>query len=153
MPTKHYDEDKGAWRVEFGLPAEAAAEKAWVCGEFNDWSKDATPMAKGADGRLTVSVWLDPGEYRFRYYLGGNDWENDWAADDYVPNEHGGTDSLVVVPEPPEASARDLAVDEGSAGSPRGERPGAAQVVEPPSAPHPGRRQLSSTPAADKQSR
>ena len=36
--------------------------------------------------------------YRFRYYLGEGRWENDWAADAYVDNEHGGSDSVVVVP-------------------------------------------------------
>ena len=33
--------------------------------------------------------------YRFRYLLDGRRWENDWEADDYVDNDHGGQDSVV----------------------------------------------------------
>ena len=35
--------------------------------------------------------------YRFRYYLGGGRWENDWDADSYVDNEFGGADSVVTL--------------------------------------------------------
>lgn len=45
------------------------ASEAYVCGEFN----------------------------RFRDLLGGDQWENDWEADDYLPNEFGGEDSVVAV--------------------------------------------------------
>ena len=31
----------------------------------------------------------------FRYVLDGELWENDWAADDYLPNSHGADDSVV----------------------------------------------------------
>ena len=35
--------------------------------------------------------------YRFRYLLDGERWDNDWAADAYVPNEFGSDDSLIKV--------------------------------------------------------
>ena len=42
---------------------------------------------------------MDSGrQYRFRYLFDEGRWENDWAADDYVANEFGGEDSVVVVP-------------------------------------------------------
>ncbi len=34
---------------------------------------------------------------RFRYLLDGERWENDWAADGYVPNPFGSEDSLLEV--------------------------------------------------------
>jgi 1,4-alpha-glucan branching enzyme len=99
MPTKTLDADSGKCRVEFRLPADVGAGQAWLCGEFNDWSRDDTPMVAQEDGSLAVSVELEPGQsYRFRYYLGEERWENDWAADAYVDNEFGGSDSLVIVP-------------------------------------------------------
>jgi hypothetical protein len=32
--------------------------------------------------------------YRYRYLIDGHRWENDWNADEYVPNAHGGDDSV-----------------------------------------------------------
>ena len=39
--------------------------------------------------------------WRFRYVLDGERWENDWAADDYLPNSHGGpvTDKHLLIEE------------------------------------------------------
>jgi hypothetical protein len=88
----------GRATVEFRLPPEAGAKQAWLAGEFNDWSVHSHPLRRHDDGSLTVTVELDPGSYRFRYYLGDGEWENDWSADAYVDNEHGGQDSLIVIP-------------------------------------------------------
>ena len=88
----------GRATVEFRLPPEAGATQAWLAGEFNDWSIESHPLQRLDDGSLVVTVELDPGSYRFRYYLGNGEWENDWAADSYVDNEHGGQDSLIVIP-------------------------------------------------------
>jgi len=100
VPTTTYDE-RGRATVAFRLPPEASSGKAWLSGEFNGWSTDAVPLELAGDGSLVTSIELEPGTYRFRYYLGDGEWENDWAADAYVDNEHGGQDSVVVVPPPP----------------------------------------------------
>jgi len=66
-----------------------------VVGDFNNWTPGANPMTAGAAGwtcTLTVPVGK---RYRFRYVLDGQRWENDWEADDYVDNDHGGQDSVV----------------------------------------------------------
>jgi hypothetical protein len=53
-------------------------------------------MRRDADGGFSLTIELEPGRaYRFRYLLDGDRWENDWAADAYVPNEFGADDSLV----------------------------------------------------------
>lgn len=100
MPSTSYDDD-GRANVEFRLPREAGLGTAWLSGEFNDWSTDATVLHREDDGSIVATIPLEPGTYRFRYYLGDGNWENDWAADAYVDNEHGGQDSVVVVPPPP----------------------------------------------------
>ena len=87
----------GKVRVGFSLPAEIEAERAAVCGDFTGWKPDKS-MKRGKDGRWQTSVALDAGRsYRFRYLLDGTRWENDWAADAYVPNPFGGDDSVVQV--------------------------------------------------------
>jgi hypothetical protein len=85
----------GQFVATFRLPADVATEQACVVGEFNDWSPTAHPMERGEDG-FTATIALAPGRtYRFRYLLDGERWQNDWAADEYVPNEFGGTDSVI----------------------------------------------------------
>lgn len=91
--------------VSFELPSVVAATSVSVCGEFNDWSPDAQPLARLEDGRFRAVVPLAGGRrWRFRYLLDGQRWENDWAADDYVPNGYGSHDSVVdltgVLPSP-----------------------------------------------------
>lgn len=55
-------------------------------------------MKRRKDGSFSTAVSLKPGqEYRFRYLLDGQRWENDDQADGYVPNEYGAEDSLVQV--------------------------------------------------------
>ena len=100
MPTKDIDTRTGRYVVAFRLPPEVGAEQAWLAGDFNEWSTEALPMHREADGgMLAVVEDLEPGkELRFRYYLGDGRWENDWAADAYVDNEFGGSDSLLVLP-------------------------------------------------------
>ena len=86
------------YRVTFELPAEVGAEHAAICGEFNDWSTDSTPLKRRKDGAFSVTVSLEAGRsYRYRYLLDGERWENDWSADAYAPNQFGTDDSIVTV--------------------------------------------------------
>jgi 1,4-alpha-glucan branching enzyme len=86
----------GTCKVTFELPAQDGITGVHLCGEFNDWSTTATPMTRRKDGTFQATVTLDTERsYRFRYLLDGERWENDWAADDYVPNDYGGDDSVV----------------------------------------------------------
>ncbi|MGI5173195.1 isoamylase early set domain-containing protein [Treponema sp. OMZ 840] len=85
--------------VTFSLPAEAAhgAEKVWLCGDFNNWSTSETPLKKQKNGSFSVTLSLESGqEYQFRYLIDGKTWENDWAADKYLPAPFSATDNSVV---------------------------------------------------------
>ena len=87
---------KGRASVTFTLDPGVGAQIAAVCGEWNDWSADADVMRRDAEGRFSVTVDLEAGRaYRFRYLLDGQRWDNDWAADAYLPNGFGGDDSAV----------------------------------------------------------
>ena len=84
---------RGEAEVNFSVPGACGARAAAVVGEFNEWSPTAHPMTRGDDG-FFVTLTLPTGRtYRFRYLLDGERLQNDWAADAYVPNEHGGDDS------------------------------------------------------------
>jgi len=86
----------GRANVTFTLDPRVDAQTAAVCGEWNDWSPSADVMRRDADGGFSVTVELEAGRaYRFRYLLDGVRWDNDWAADAYLPNSFGGDDSVV----------------------------------------------------------
>ena len=51
---------------------------------------------KNGDFKATIKLHRDK-EYKFRYFIDGTRWENDWCADKYVPNTFGSDDSLVIV--------------------------------------------------------
>ncbi|PIE81992.1 MAG: glycoside hydrolase [Chloroflexi bacterium] len=98
MLKKSYSKTGKKCRVTFKLPADVNAETAVLCGDFNEWNTDGTPMRKLKDGSFSATMSLDAGKaYRFRYFLDGTRWENDWEADEYLPNSHGEDDSIVNV--------------------------------------------------------
>jgi 1,4-alpha-glucan branching enzyme len=83
-------------RVTFSVPAEVQAQEVYLCGEFNDWSQTSHPLTRRKDGRFSTTLSLETGrDYRFRYLLDGEHWENDWEADTYLPNDFGSEDSVV----------------------------------------------------------
>jgi hypothetical protein len=81
-------------RRTFRLPA-SVGERVALVGELNGWSPTANPMRRDGDW-FTTTLDLEPGRiYRYRYLVDGERWENDWAADAYVPNAFGTEDSVV----------------------------------------------------------
>jgi 1,4-alpha-glucan branching enzyme len=97
---KQYLKTRPVSKVTFSLPPEAAPEahQVYLVGEFNQWNPQATPMRRLKNGEFKVTVDLEPGrEYRFRYLIEGEVWENDWSADRYVPCTYAGEENSVVV--------------------------------------------------------
>ena len=98
MLKKNYSKTGQICRVTFKLPAAVEAEMVSLCGEFNEWDPEADPMHKLKDGSFSTTISLEANNsYRFRYFLDGERWENDWQADLYVPNEFGSEDSVITV--------------------------------------------------------
>lgn len=98
MIIKNVSENKKVCQVTFELPNEVKAETAFLCGDFNEWSKISHPMDRQQDGKFTLTLSLEVGRaYHFRYWLDGERWENDWCADCYKPNPFGSEDSVVTV--------------------------------------------------------
>jgi 1,4-alpha-glucan branching enzyme len=85
-------------RVTFRVPSEVEAKQVYLCGDFNDWSRSSHPLKQRKDGSFSTSITLETGkDYRFRYLLDGERWENDWEADAYAPNDFGSEDSVIKV--------------------------------------------------------
>ena len=98
MLKKQYAKDKKTCKVTFALPDEVNASSAALHGDFTKWGKGPIKMKRYKDGNFKASVTLKAGkQYRFRYLLDGDRWENDWQADAYVPNDFGTDDSIVKV--------------------------------------------------------
>ncbi len=97
---KQYLKSDSSCNVTFRLPKEAApdAQVITVVGDFNNWNSAETLMKrlKSGDFKVTLKLPCDS-EYRFRYLIDSNRWENDWCADRYVPNSFGCDDSMVII--------------------------------------------------------
>jgi hypothetical protein len=97
VPLEKRSSDRiGTVAVTFRIPADAGAATAALLGDFSDWAP--MPMTPTDDGGHVLKVDLPAGvSYRFRYLLDGERWANDWQADDYVANNYGSDDSVVVI--------------------------------------------------------
>src|SRR5690349_9694591 len=62
-------------------PAEGNPQKVNVAGDFNNWSRDATPMQKGGDNAWSATVKLNEGVQHYKFVVDGDKWVNDPNAD------------------------------------------------------------------------
>ncbi len=82
--------------VMFALDAPQAKEVR-VTGEFSNWSREGLSMDKdGADGLWKVVADIATGEYEYRFIVDGV-WVRDPNNNDYVRNEFGQENSLLIV--------------------------------------------------------
>ncbi|MFP4473937.1 MAG: isoamylase early set domain-containing protein [Desulfatibacillaceae bacterium] len=96
---KKYLKTKPVCKTTFELPKDAVSgdPAVFLVGDFNAWSKTATPMKRLKNGQYKATVDLEAGRsYRFRYLIGEDQWENDWEADRYEPSPYTGADNSVV---------------------------------------------------------
>lgn len=101
MLKKQYQKSKPVCKVTFTLPTEALeAKEVRVLGEFNDWSWENGIVMKKAKGEFKAVATLPAGrQYQFRYMADNGAWENDFAADAYLPTPFGVENSVVFVDE------------------------------------------------------
>ena len=97
MLEKKFTPKRTVCKVTFSVPSEIVSEKVTLAGDFNDWDTSSLELKK-KNGIYETEVRLKPeSEYKFKYLIDGEVWENDYAADAYVPNEFGTEDSLVTI--------------------------------------------------------
>lgn len=142
MLKKDYSKTKKVCKVTFSLPATAVQDGAEVrvLGDFNNWTWQSGLLMKAGKTEYTASIELALGaNYEFRYAINNERWENDWAADAYVPSPFDGiTNSLVSVSAVVDGELTGKA-DGGkkvkATGAPKAEKPAAAAKEEAPKAP------------------
>ena len=99
MITKEFTPKRTVCKVTLTLPKEWADKEVAVAGDFNCWDTSAEKLKKSKKGWTTTLRLKPESEYTFKYFIDGERWQNDDAADKYVSNEFGTDDSVVVVGE------------------------------------------------------
>jgi len=96
--NKKYLKSKPICKVTFKVLKDEcnAANKVSLAGDFNDWRETPMKKLKSGDFSLTLDLETDH-KYQFRYLVNEEKWENDWAADEYVPSPLSYEDNSVVV--------------------------------------------------------
>ena len=84
-----------AVRVTFTL-VEPDANQVALCGDFNGWACDATPMKWHDGGQWERTVALAPGRYEYKILVDGQ-WTHDPLARENVWNPHGTLNSVIEV--------------------------------------------------------
>ena len=98
MLKKQYAKDKKTCKVMFVLSDQVNAETVTLHGDFTKWEKAPVKMKRYKDGNFKASVTLKSGkQYRFRYQLDGERWENDWDADRYATSPVSPEENSVIV--------------------------------------------------------
>lgn len=97
MLKKAFTPKRTICKVTFSIPEQWVEKDVKLVGDFNNWDKEADSLEKKKD-KWEITMRLKPERnYRFKYFIDGERWENDDAADAYVPNDFGSEDSVVEV--------------------------------------------------------
>lgn len=97
---KAYPKKGTTCKVTFEIPMEATTgvKKIALVGDFNNWDTNAHILSRNKDGLYSITIVLEQGhEYQFRYLMDDFRWENDWAADKYLPSSFANCDNSVVI--------------------------------------------------------
>lgn len=97
MLQKEFTPKRTVCKVTFKVPAEVAEKEVALVGDFNNWDPKADKLKKKNGAWETVVRFKPETEVKFRYFVDGEKWINDDAADAYVPNEYGTEDSFVKI--------------------------------------------------------
>lgn len=81
--------------VKFVLE-ESRAQKVSLCGTFNGWSTEVTPMKKDGAKQWAATLCLAPGRYEYKFLV-DDAWRTDPSARENVPNQFGSLNSVLEV--------------------------------------------------------
>ena len=96
MVQKTYFKTKDYCKVKFIFNIENA-ETIEILGLNSDWQNSIT-MSKKKDGTFSCDVTIPKNtQHQFKYLVNQNEWLNDPDADDLVPNEFGGSNSVIIL--------------------------------------------------------
>ncbi len=89
----------GEYDHEFTYKPDGAPSKVSVAGDFNNWSTDVNPMAKGDDGVWRAKIKLPEGVQHYKFVVDGNQWKTDPAGDKSLESDdnYGGKNSGIFI--------------------------------------------------------
>ncbi|MBU2870688.1 isoamylase early set domain-containing protein [Colwellia sp. E2M01] len=94
MLTKKFFKTKDEAEVTFEFNRSDVTNAALV-GDFNDWQAIDMKFNKKTKSFITKVRLPKGGTFHFRYLLNDSEWENDYKADQYLPNAFGTENSVV----------------------------------------------------------
>ena len=96
MVLKTYYKTKDYCKVKFSFTNENA-ETIEILGLNSDWQKSII-MSKKKDGTFSADINLPKdSKHEFKYLVNQTEWINEPEADTEVPNEFGGSNSVIVL--------------------------------------------------------
>ncbi|ASP47264.1 isoamylase early set domain-containing protein [Cognaticolwellia beringensis] len=95
MLTKKFFKTKDETEVTFEFNRSDVTTAALV-GDFNDWQAIEMKFNKNSKSFKTKVRLPKNGVFHFRYLLNDSEWENDDQADQYLANEFGSENSVVL---------------------------------------------------------
>ena len=94
MLTKKFFKTKDETEVTFEFNRSDVTTVA-LAGDFTDWQTVEMKFNKKSQSFKTKLRLPKGGVFHFRYLLNDSEWENDYQADQYLPNEFGTENSIV----------------------------------------------------------
>ncbi|XPF95968.1 isoamylase early set domain-containing protein [Colwellia sp. RE-S-Sl-9] len=94
MLTKKFFKTKDEAEITFEFSRDGVESVALVA-EFTDWQPLEMKFSKKEKAFRTKVRLPKDGQFQFKYLLNGAEWENDYQADQYIPNSFGSEDSVV----------------------------------------------------------
>ena len=94
MLTKKFFKTKDETEVTFEFNRSDVISAELVA-DFNDWQAIEMKFNKKTQSFKTKVRLPKGGDFHFRYLLNKTEWENDYEADQYLPNEFGSENSVV----------------------------------------------------------
>ena len=82
-------------KTSFKLRAPEAGQ-VYVVGCFNEWDATANPLQRDAEGNWGCTMFLEPGEYEYRFVV-DDVWWDDPLATMRIPNDFGCENCVIVV--------------------------------------------------------
>ena len=82
---------------------EAPGRRVALAGTFNEWKPERFLTDRAGDGVYRARLMLAPGEYQYKFVV-DDEWRLDPANPNFVPNDFGSLNSILVVKEAEAAS-------------------------------------------------
>lgn len=77
---------------------DAPGKNVCVAGDFNGWQPGRKLEDRKGDGTYRGRLLLAPGEYQYKFLVDG-EWRSDPENPNFVPNEFGSLNSVLIVKE------------------------------------------------------